>query len=295
MNKLRKNISLAPFTTYKIGGVADYFVEVNSTVELVESVKFAREKYLPVFVLGCGANVLISDKGFRGMVILNRSGKISIDGNEVVTDSGVNISDLINKTKVLGLSGFEHFAGIPSSVGGAIRQNLHFLTPDRNDTFYLSQILKEVTVLNKKNEVVVLKNEDLKFGYDDSLLHKEELIVLDATFELKPTNKDLVRVLIEENLKWREEKHPDWKELPSCGSVFKKIDGVGAGRLIEQAGLKGEKLGKVQISPKHANFLVNLGGATAVEVKRLIELIQREVKEKTGYVLEPEIGFVGEF
>lgn len=291
----KTNVLLAPYTTYKIGGEAERFVGVSSGEELIESVQFARENKLDLFILGCGANILVSDKGFRGLVVHNKSSNIFVKGNLVVADSGVKISDLIEKTARLGLSGFEHFAGIPSSVGGAIRQNLHFLTPDRKETFFIEKILRKVTVLDKNNEIEILENKDLEFGYDNSLLHREELVVLDATFELKAESGMVIEKRIEENLRWRKEKHPDWKKLPSCGSVFKKIEGMGAGRLIEQVGLKGKTFGRVQISPKHANFLVNLGGATASEVYSLIKFIQKEVKEKTGYMLEPEIGLVGEF
>jgi len=291
----KRDVLLAQYTTYKIGGPADYFVEVENTEELIYFVKFGRKKGLPVFVLGCGANILISDKGFRGLVILNRSNNVFVYGNVVVVDSGVKIADLIGETLKFSLSGFEHFAGIPSTVGGAIKQNLHFLAPDRKDTFYIQNILKQVTVIDESNEIVTLENSDLEFGYDDNILHRSDLIVLGATFELIKEDQSVIEKQIEDNLRWRRERHPDWVELPSCGSVFKKIKDVGAGRLIEQVGLKGRVLGRVQVSPKHANFLVNLGGATASEVKELIEIIQIEVQEKTGYLLEPEIGFMGDF
>lgn len=287
-----KNISLSTYTTYKIGGPADFFATANSSEELIYLVKYARNKKLPYFVLGCGANILFSNAGFRGLVIHNLSNKVQLHGNALTAESGITINEVINITCLKGLSGFEHFAGIPSSVGGAIKQNLHFLKPDRQSTYYIQEIVKSVTVLDDKNNILILNNQDLLFSYDDSVFHHQNLIILEASFSLTPSTTAIIQKQINQNLRWREEKQPQLSEYPSCGSVFKKIEGVGAGRLIERVGLKGKRIGNIQVSTKHANYLINLGGGTAKNVLDLIKLIRTTVKQKTGYFLEPEIQLI---
>ncbi len=292
---LQENVKIAFYTTYKIGGLADYFVVAKTKEELIHAVKVAREKNVPYFILGTGANILFSDKGFRGLVIKNEAGKIDMQGNKVTVDSGVQIADLIEVTMKNGLSGFEHFAGIPSTVGGALWQNLHFLAPDRKSTFFIESIFHAAEVLDESSNVLTVDKEFFQFGYDTSILHTRKLIVLEASFLLYKGEIEQIKRQAEENIKWRMEKHPPLSTEPSCGSVFKKIEGVGAGRLIEQVGLKGHKIGGAQVSEKHANFIINTGTATAQDVLSLISLIQKTVKEKTGYILETEISLVWEF
>ena len=292
---LQHHVSLAPLTTYRIGGPADMFVTVRTAAELLDAVRAAREAAVPWFLLGTGANILIGDKGYRGLVIHNRAAAVGIDDTLVTAESGATIADLIALTAEAGLSGFEHFAGIPSSVGGAIWQNLHFLAPDRQSTLFIERVVRSARILDRGNQVREVDRDWFAFGYDDSRLHHEEIVVLDVTFELerKPTAEIIYQA--RENLRWRSERQPSVETHPSCGSVFKKIEGVGAGRLIDQAGLKGHQVGGVQISPKHANFLVNLGGGTARDVLDLVALAQGKVRQHTGYELEMEIGLVGEF
>jgi UDP-N-acetylmuramate dehydrogenase len=292
---LEKNVRLAPYTTYQIGGPADLFVEVFSAEELVAAVKAARIEKIPYFVLGTGANILITDKGFRGLVIRNLATRIEfLSGNKVRAESGVTIAKLIEKTRDAGLSGLEHFVGIPSSVGGAIWQNLHFLAPDRKSTLYIEGVLDSAKILNDKDEVLAVDPNFFQFGYDDSILHHQEVIVLEVTFQLTPKSSEEIQRQMDANQAWRNEKQPQLDEFASCGSVFKKIEGVGAGRLIDQAGLKGTRIGQAEISEKHANYIVNLGGASAKDVLDLIKLAQEKVREKTGYQIEPEIRVVGE-
>ena len=292
---LQHNISLAPLTTYKIGGPADVFVEVHSKGELVNAVLAARQAGIPAFLLGTGANILVGDKGFRGLVIHNRVNAVTRDGNRVTAGSGATIADLIDLTANAGLSGFEHFAGIPSSVGGAIWQNLHFLAPDRLSTLFIERIVESAEILDIHGNRRTVDREFFAFGYDDSRLHHEEIVVLDVTFVLEPSTEEAIRAQADANLRWRIERQPQVDEFPSCGSVFKKIEGVGAGRLIDAAGLKGYQVGGVQISPKHANFLVNIGQGTASDVLTLVRHAQKAVKRTSGYDLEMEIGLIGEF
>jgi UDP-N-acetylmuramate dehydrogenase len=292
---LRQDVPLAPLTTYKIGGPADLFVEVHSKDELVHAVLTAREAGMPSFLLGTGANILIGDKGIRGLVIHNRADHVVIDEQRVTAESGATIAELIELTAKAELSGFEHFAGIPSSVGGAIWQNLHFLAPDRLSTLFIERIVESAEILDVEGNRRVVDREFFEFGYDDSRLHHEEIVVLDVTFTLERSTEEAIRAQAAANLQWRIERQPQVEEFPSCGSVFKKIENVGAGRLIDAAGLKGYQVGGVQISPKHANFLVNTGNGTARDVLDLVAHAQREVKRTSGYDLEMEIGLVGEF
>jgi len=205
---VRRNVVLAPYTTYKIGGPADYFLEATTTDYLTRAIVLARKEKMPYFILGTGANILISDHGFRGLVIRNMTNSISLDGTTLTAASGTAIADLIEYTASRSLSGFEHFAGIPSTVGGAIWQNLHFLAPDRNETVFIGDILKSAEVLLPDNQAYPVERAFFQFGYDDSKLHHEEIIVLSATFQLTPKPETEIRAQIESNLAWREEKQP---------------------------------------------------------------------------------------
>jgi UDP-N-acetylmuramate dehydrogenase len=292
---LQQDVILAPYTTYKIGGPAEYFFEANSAEDLVLAVTKARKANIPYFILGCGANILIRDKGIKGLVILNRANHFEFTKeNQLKAESGAIIAELIEASRERGLSGLEHFVGIPSTVGGAIWQNLHFLSPDRESTLYIEQIVIEAKILDEDNQVKTVDRDFFRFGYDDSILHHRDLIVLEVIFQLTPKPKTEIQKQMDENMAWRIAKQPQLDEFPSCGSVFKKIEGVGAGRLIDQAGLKGTRIGNAEISTKHANYIVNLGGATAADVLDLIKLVQLEVKRKLNYEIEPEIRIVGE-
>lgn len=292
---LERNVPLGPLTTYKIGGPADHFVAVQSADELAAAVRAARADGVDWFLLGTGANILIGDGGWRGLVIHNQSHHVEIDGDRVSAESGVVFADLIKLVGEQELSGLEHYAGIPSSVGGAIWQNLHFLSPDRESTMFIESVVETARVLLDNNEVVEVDGDWFNFGYDDSRLHHEEIVVLDVTFKLKKTSREAILDQAAKNLQWRTERHPNLIEFPSCGSVFKKIEGIGAGRLIDAAGLKGFRIGGVHVSEQHANFLVNPDGGTAANVMDLVHHIQKTVKEQSGYDLEMEIRCVGEF
>ncbi len=290
-----RNVILAPFTTYKIGGPADFFVAPRTIDELTGAISSARENQIQYFLLGTGANILIGDGGFRGLVIHNQFDDYHFDDTQLTAGSGAVIKDLIAVCTEQGLSGLEHYSGIPSSVGGAIWQNLHFLSPDRQRTMFISEVVAGATILTQGGQIRTVDTDFFQFGYDTSRLHHEPIVVLDVTFHLTPAEPRQIRHQIQENLNWRRSKQPQLDEFPSCGSVFKKIDGVGAGRLIEDAGLKGRRIGGAEISQKHANYIVNIGDAKAADVRALIELVQLAVKGHSGYQLEPEIGFIGEF
>ena len=292
---LERNKFLAPFTTYKIGGLADLFVEVHTIDELVNALQEARRNGTPIFLLGCGANILFTDKGFRGLVIRNLANKVTIlDDNKILAESGAIITDLIEQCKDLGLSGFEHFADIPSTVGGAMWQNLHFLSPDRKRTVFVEEIVQTSRIFTEEGEFRTVGADYFQFSYDKSILQVRKDVVLEVTFQLSPKPKEEIFGVIDANLAWRHAKQPLLAEFPSCGSVFKKIKDAGAGRLIDLAGLKGTRIGGAEVSPKHANFIVNTGNAKAADVLELIKYVQEEVKRKLGYTLETEITVIGE-
>ena len=290
---------LAPYTTFRIGGPADLFYEAESGDELAAAVLAARRLGVPWFLLGVGANILVGDRGFRGLVIRNRARRIELlPGGRLRAESGTLVDpDLIEGAVSRGLSGVEHFVGIPSTVGGALWQNLHFLSPApaRERTMFIAEVTREAEILTEEGERLTVGVDYFQFGYDRSILHVRRDVVLAATFELTPADPLRLREIMAENLDWRRARHPPLDTEPSAGSIFKKIEGIGAGRLIDECGLKGETLGGARITPRHANIMINRGGATAADVRALIARVQEVVFARTGYRLEPEISFVGEF
>lgn len=298
--RLERNVMLGPLTTFRIGGPADLFYRARTTTELEQALRVAREVGIPHFLLGLGANILVGDGGFRGLVIRNETRGIEfLDERRVRADSGVMVyHDLIQATIDRGLGGLHHFVGIPSTVGGAIWQNLHFLSPppERERTVFIEEVVESATLLTAEGEIRTVDVDYLNFGYDYSILHDRPDVVLDVTFRLEPAVPEELRVTVRENLQWRDDRHPDLWLFPSAGSIFQKIEGIGAGRLIDQCGLKGyvHPSGRARIFPRHANIIVNLGGARADEIHELIELCQETVQRELGYELKPEIGFVGE-
>ncbi|HEU4631092.1 MAG TPA: UDP-N-acetylmuramate dehydrogenase, partial [Gemmatimonadaceae bacterium] len=274
------------------------FYEATTADELAGAVTTARELGVPWFVLGLGANILVGDRGFRGLVIRNAAAHFRFDDDgRLWVESGAVMRDVIPEAVRRGWSGLEHYVGIPSTVGGAIWQNLHFLSPapERARTMFIAEVFDSCEILSEEGERRTVGADYVRFGYDDTVFHHRRDVVLAATFQLQRADPADMHRIMQENLSWRGARHPwlDWH--PSAGSIFKKIEGVGAGRLIDQCGLKGHRVGDAQISHIHANIMVNLGHATAADVRALIAHAQACVQERFGYALEPEIGFIGEF
>jgi len=296
---LRRDHLLAPLTTFRIGGPADLFVTARTPDELAAAVTAARQVGVPHAILGEGANVLVGDRGVRGLVIHSRARNVEfLEGGRVRADAGVRVfPDLIVETVRRGLGGLHHFVGIPSTVGGALWQNLHFLSPapERERTVFIEEVLESAEILTEEGEWTSVGVDYFAFGYDESILHHRADVVLTATFQLEAVPEVELRRVMAENLRWRDDRHPDLWLYPSAGSIFQKIQGVGAGRLIDQCGLKGHVHGAAGIFHRHANIIVNLGGATAAEVLHLIDLARETVLRETGYELVPEIGLIGEF
>jgi len=297
-DRLRRDVPLAPYTTFRIGGPADLLYDATTAEELATAVRAARRAEIPVFVLGLGANILIGDLGFHGLVVRNVANGITIGADgRVRAESGATVAELIRRTVAAGWSGLEHYVGIPSTVGGAVWQNLHFLSPapERARTMFIAEVVETVELLVSGDRVQKVRGDEMGFGYDISRLHGSGEIALAVTFALTKGDHFEMHRVMQENLSWRGSRHPWLEHHPSAGSIFKKIEGVGAGRLIDQCGLKGFRIGDAQISHIHANIMVNLGAATAADVRQLIRHAQQAVAERFDQMLEPEIGFIGEF
>lgn len=299
--RLERDVPLAPLTTFRIGGPAELLYRARTPEELATAVTAAREAEVPWVLIGKGANVLVGDRGVRGLVIHNEVGGIEIlDEGRVRAGAGVpTYNDLIEATVSRGLGGLHHYVGIPSTVGGAIWQNLHFLSPapERERTCFIAEVVEGAEILTEEGERKRVGVGYFEFGYDHSILHERRDVVLTVDFRLEPTPEAELRRVMRENLEWRDDRHPDLWLYPSAGSIFRKIEGIGAGRLIDQCGLKGRvhESGRAMIFHRHANIVVNLGGARASDVRDLIELAQDTVQRELGYELVPEIGFLGEF
>lgn len=296
--RLTRGTPLGPLTTFRIGGPADLLYQATDAEDLARAVLAGRSAGLPVFVLGLGANILVGDRGVRGLVVWNRADAIEWhpDGS-VRAESGAVMRDLVLGSVERGWSGLEHFIGIPSTVGGAVWQNLHFLSPApaRDRTVFIAEVFVACDILSAEGARRSVGPEYVQFGYDDSVFHHRADVALAATFRLSKGDPDLLQRIVQENLAWRGARHP-WLDVhPSAGSIFKKIAGVGAGRLVDQCGLKGFRIGDAQISHLHANIIINLGHATAADVRAVIAHAQAAVLERCGQRLEAEIGFIGEF
>lgn len=302
---IQKNVLLGPYTTYRVGGPADLFIVAKTRTELIEALLYARKHGIPYFILGLGANILVSDKGFRGLVIKNEYSSCCVETYNTTehdkvywlrTGSGAVIQSLIELSQKYELSGFEHFAGIPSTVGGALWQNLHFLNSERTATFFIESLVHHATVLNMNTgQEQMFFKEDFRFGYDTSILHQGNYVVIDAVFQLKKTMGAAIVHQVQENLNWRNARHPKLDEYYSCGSVFKKVDDIAAAKLIDQCGLKGFIYQGGQVSLIHPNFITHTGDATATTIRYIINHVQQVVLKTTGIMLETEIAFIGEW
>lgn len=301
------NEPLRIHTYFKIGGPADLFYIANNAEDLFKATTVCLRQHVPYFILGGGSNILVSDRGIRGLVIRNRANKIKIQKlmgkvkdrqidvqeAQVYAESGVITNLLVRRTIQEGLKGLEYFLGVPGTIGGAVYNNSHYkkeLIGDR---------VKVVEVVSKTGEKKEYTKSQMKFKYDSSILQKTNEVVLNVTFQLSGGKTGLLWKYAEEFAKMRSDTQP--LKYPSAGCIFKNLEekdkstSKSAGSLIDAAGLKGVRIGGAQVSEKHANFIVNTGNATAKDVVKLIELIKGKVKNQFGVKLETEIFKVGKF
>lgn len=280
---LKKNVSLARFTTFRIGGPADYFFEANTAAELVEAVKVARELKIPYFILAGGSNLLVSDFGFRGLVIKIRNDNLSVAGTKIVAGAGVKLAELVGLAASQCLTGMEFAAGIPGTVGGAVYGNAGAWRKN------IGLRVKRVLILSKDDRVKWISRRSCCFTYRWSEFKENGAVILEVELSLKKGDKAEISRKMGEYL----EKRNKQPKEPSAGSIFINPKPQPAGWLIQESGLKGKTEGSAQISDKHANFIINRGGAKAAEVIRLIDLAKSAVKKEFGVELKEEICLLG--
>ena len=264
---------LCDHTTFRVGGKADAFLSVSNEEQLQKAVLLCKEYDVPFLILGNGSNLLVSDNGYRGMVILIGKGMsdITVDGNRVMAMAGATLSSVAQTVAKHSLSGMEFASGIPGTIGGAIVMNAGAYDGE------MKMVVEKVRVLTQGGEVFVLSNEELEFGYRTSRVKKEKLIVLSVTLLLQPQKQEDIYKKMNDFAARRREKQP--LEFPSAGSTFKRPEGMFAGKLIMDAGLRGYCVGDAQVSEKHCGFVINKGNATAKEIHKLIYDVQKKVKE----------------
>jgi UDP-N-acetylmuramate dehydrogenase len=278
---------LKRYTAWKIGGPADALLEPETVDDLISVTQMAREHGIPVTILGGGTNVLVRDGGIRGLTIrLAKSlREVKIEGTTVTADAGVLYPVLANTTAGRGLAGLEFATGIPGTVGGAVYMNAGAYGSETTEVLDWADVLEN-------HKVTRMKNNDLDLSYRHSVLHEHpDWIVLRAGYTLVPGDPTELKARIKE---FRSQRMTGSPNRPSCGSTFKRPPGDFPGRVIEAAGLKGTRVGNIEVSPVHANYLVNLGGGTAEDALALIELVSKTVRDKLGIELESEVRIIGE-
>lgn len=277
---------MSKHTTFEIGGPADVFVVPADPEELATVLGACRRLGVPSFVLGKGSDLLVSDAGYRGVMIsLEKLDRISEDGEVLVCEAGATLKEVAERACELGLTGFEFACGIPGSVGGAC-----FMNAGAYDGC-MADVLESVDVLAPDGSRCTLGVDELDLGYRKSRVRDEGLVVLRARIRLSPGDAAAIRDKMDDLTRRREEKQP--LEYGSAGSTFKRPEGYFAGKLIMDAGLKGYQVGNACVSKKHAGFVVNLGGASAANVREVIAHVQEEVERQFGVRLEPEVRFLG--
>ena len=272
---------------FKVGGPADILVSPSSIDQLLETLKICKENNIPYYIIGNGSNLLVKDGGIRGVVIkLVNLNKIQSRGNFIKAEAGVLLKDVSKRAVENSLTGFEFACGIPGSVGGAVFMNAGAYDGE------IKNVIKEAEVIDQNGNLIFLDKEQLELGYRTSKVMKENYVVVSALFQLEEGNEEKIQGRVDELTAKREEKQP--LEYPSAGSTFKRPEGYFAGKLIQDAGLKGYSIGGAAVSSKHSGFVINKGGATAKDILDLIAHIQKEVKDQFGVDLYPEVRILGE-
>lgn len=276
-------------TTFRVGGPAEFFVMPRSAEEVKKVIDLCRRESFPYYIIGNGSNLLVSDQGYRGVVlqIYKEMSCIEIEENVIVAQAGALLSAIANKALENGLTGFEFAAGIPGTLGGACVMNAGAYGGEMKD------VLEEVTVLTEEGEVLIIPKENLELGYRTSIIARKGYIVLEARIQLREGEKEAIKSLMEELKDKRVSKQP--LEYPSAGSTFKRPEGYFAGKLIQDAGLRGFSVGGAQVSEKHCGFVINRENATAADVAELMRQVSARVEEEFGVKLEPEVKRLGEF
>jgi UDP-N-acetylmuramate dehydrogenase len=285
--RVRAGEPMIRHTSWRIGGLADVFVEPTSREELRLAVSYANERSIPLTIIGAGTNILVPDEGIRGVVVKVGSGldRIYLEENVIIAEAGAKLSRVAAVAREAGLGGFEFSAGIPGAIGGAVVMNAGA------NGASIGVLVKEILLLNMEGCFFKKTKEEMNFAYRSSALQSERAVVVEAAFSCCRRDKEAIREEMEVFIKKRKETQP--LHYPSAGSIFRNPPGDSAGRLIEAAGLKGVRVGDAQISTLHANFIINLGAATARDVMALVERARKSVLELFGIELKPEVKVVG--
>ncbi|MBD5543236.1 MAG: UDP-N-acetylmuramate dehydrogenase [Lachnospiraceae bacterium] len=287
-NVLRKE-PMSRHTTFRVGGEAEYFAKIQEKSQLTAVMDYLRKTEQPYFILGNGSNILVSDKGYEGVILDLSAGlkNIEIKDKRVTAEAGALLSTVAAKAYEAGLTGFEFAAGIPGTIGGAVVMNAGAYDGE------MKHVVESVTVMDEQGEIMILDNETMEFGYRNSIIKNRPFIVTEAVLLLKEGEKEQIKNRMEELNQKRREKQP--LNYPSAGSTFKRPEGYFAGKLIMDAGLRGFRIGGARVSEKHCGFVINEGNATATDVADVIDEVTERVKDKFGVTLETEIIKLGEF
>ena len=304
--QIQENIILAPYTTFKIGGPAEYFVLAKTAEDIQEAIAFAREKDLKVFVFGGGSNLLITDAGIKGLVIKLDLQKLEFDNNKILVGAGVNLAYLLNQALENSLTGLEFAAGVPGTVGGAVRGNAGTYGEAMGD------VVQNIQYLDENYQLQTMLASQAEFAYRHSIFKEKKYLILEVELKLQTGDVEAARNLVKERLAYRQNTQPN---DPSAGCIFKNIafeeteinalrdkgievdkflahKKIPAAYLIEQAGLKGKTIGGAQVSEKHANYIINTGQAKAEDVLILSSFIKQQIRDKYGIQLVEEVQFV---
>jgi UDP-N-acetylmuramate dehydrogenase len=296
--RVQTHVPLASFTTFRVGGPADWLIETRSSEDIAKALSIARAAGVPVTILGGGSNVLVADAGVRGLVVRPRGGEIAhVDETRVRADAAVTINGLVRWTITHAAAGLEAWAGTPGTVGGAIFGNAHF------NGKLIGELVVEARLLRGDGTSVDVPAGDMAFGYDRSRLQRSGEILLSAVFRVAPGDPAALRATARASLAYRKKTQP--LDTPSAGCIFQNPEagrdvvpaGIpwSAGALVDRAGLKGAAIGGARVSPTHGNFIVNDGSATAADIRRLIERCRAEVRDRFGVALRDEIVYVGDW
>ena len=274
-------------TTFRIGGPADCFVQIENKEQLIRLQGYLKQLEMPFFMLGNGSNLLVSDKGYQGIVLQigQKMSKIEVDGNVITAQAGAAMSQVARAALEHGLTGLEFVSGIPGTIGGGVVMNAGAYDGE------LSGVVTQVNVVNSEGECMELENDSMEFGYRTSIIRNNSFTVTEVILKLEEGDREQIRAKMEDLAARRREKQP--LEYPSAGSTFKRPRGNFAGKLIMDAGLRGFQIGGAKVSEKHCGFIVNTGNATAEDVRDVISEVRKQVKERFHVDLEPEILFLG--
>ena len=280
---------MSKHTTFRVGGEAACMIYVQTEEEIRKLVSYLNQIEEDYFMLGNGSNLLVGDKGYRGIVIKfgKQMEEIQVDGERMTVKAGALLSKAAVTAKEHGLTGLEFAAGIPGSMGGAIVMNAGAYDGE------MKQIVESVRIMDRNGEILTLDNDAMEFGYRTSVVKDRPYIVLEVVLRLQPGDKEAIGARMEELAALRKSKQP--LEYPSAGSTFKRPEGYYAGKLIMDAGMRGYRIGGAQVSDKHCGFVVNVNKATAADIKEVIEEVQERVKKRFHVSLEPEVIFLGDF